>query len=285
MELIDTFLNVSELKEWEKNLTTDGRHMLTGLVGSSKTLMIAKLLKDKKVPQLIVESDLYHAQQLQSDLENIIEDTRIELFPVEDMLVAEMATSSPEYRAQRVSALTALTSENPVIVITTVAGIRRFLPSVEYWKQHEIQLEIGKEVNPAELEKKLFEMGYIRSNMVNAPGDFAIRGSIVDIFPLDADNPYRIDFFDIEIDSMRTFDIANQRSIENVDQVTIIPATDFIASKEVLELASKKIKKEYNKQFSKLKNTKEEKLTENIQKMLADFKDGFLKDEYLQYDE
>ena len=54
------------------------------------------------------------------------------------MLVAEMATSSPEYRAQRVSALTALTSENPVIVITTVAGIRRFLPSVEYWKQHEI---------------------------------------------------------------------------------------------------------------------------------------------------
>ena len=245
MELIDTFLNVSELKEWEKNLTTDGRHMLTGLVGSSKTLMIAKLLKDKKVPQLIVESDLYHAQQLQSDLENIIEDTRIELFPVEDMLVAEMATSSPEYRAQRVSALTALTSENPVIVITTVAGIRRFLPSVEYWKQHEIQLEIGKEVNPAELEKKLFEMGYIRSNMVNAPGDFAIRGSIVDIFPLDADNPYRIDFFDIEIDSMRTFDIANQRSIENVDQVTIIPATDFIASKEVLELASKKIKKEY----------------------------------------
>lgn len=101
-------------------------------------------------------------------------------------------------------------------------------------------MEIGKEVNPAELEKKLFEMGYIRSNMVNAPGDFAIRGSIVDIFPLDADNPYRIDFFDIEIDSMRTFDIANQRSIENVDQVTIIPATDFIASKEVLELASKK---------------------------------------------
>ena len=279
MELIDTFLNVSELKEWEKNLTTDGRHMLTGLVGSSKTLMIAKLLKDKKVPQLIVESDLYHAQQLQSDLENIIEDTRIELFPVEDMLVAEMATSSPEYKAQRVSALTALTSENPVIVITTVAGIRRFLPSVEYWKQHEIQLEIGKEVDPAELEKKLFEMGYIRSNMVNAPGDFAIRGSIVDIFPLDADNPYRIDFFDIEIDSMRTFDIANQRSIENVDQVTIIPATDFIASKEVLELASERIKKEYNKQFSKLKNIKEEKLTENIQKMLADFKDGFLKAE------
>ncbi|PEH09615.1 transcription-repair coupling factor [Lactobacillus sp. UMNPBX2] len=285
MELIDTFLNVSELKEWEKNLTTDGRHMLTGLVGSSKTLMIAKLLKDKKVPQLIVESDLYHAQQLQSDLENIIEDTRIELFPVEDMLVAEMATSSPEYRAQRVSALTALTSENPVIVITTVAGIRRFLPSVEYWKQHEIQLEIGKEVDPAELEKKLFEMGYIRSNMVNAPGDFAIRGSIVDIFPLDADNPYRIDFFDIEIDSMRTFDIANQRSIENVEQVTIIPATDFIASKEVLELANEKIKKEYNKQFSKLKNTKEEKLTENIQKMLADFKDGFLKAEYLPYTE
>ena len=277
MELIDTFLNVSELKEWEKNLTTDGRHMLTGLVGSSKTLMIAKLLKDKKVSQLIVESDLYHAQELQCELENIIEDTRIELFPVEDMLVAEMATSSPEYRAQRVSALTALTSENPVIVITTVAGIRRFLPSVEYWKQHEIQLEIGKEVDPAELEKKLFEMGYIRSNMVNAPGDFAIRGSIVDIFPLDADNPYRIDFFDIEVDSMRTFDIATQRSIENVEQITIIPATDFIASKEVLELASEKIKKEYNKQFSKLKNTKEEKLTENIQKMLADFKDGFLK--------
>ena len=244
MELIDTFLNVSELKEWEKNLTTDGRHMLTGLVGSSKTLMIAKLLKDKKVPQLIVESDLYHAQQLQSDLENIIEDTRIELFPVEDMIVAEMATSSPEYRAQRVSALTALTSGNPAIVITTVAGVRRFLPSVEYWKQHEIQLEIGKEVDPAELEKKLFEMGYIRSNMVNAPGDFAIRGSIVDIFPLDADNPYRIDFFDVEVDSMRTFDIATQRSIENVEQITIIPATDFIASKEVLELASEKIKKE-----------------------------------------
>lgn len=71
---------MSELKEWEKNLTTDGRHMLTGLVGSSKTLMIAKLLKDKKVPQLIVEVIYTMHNNCKSDLENIIEDTKLNYF-------------------------------------------------------------------------------------------------------------------------------------------------------------------------------------------------------------
>src|SRR5699024_10702545 len=70
-----------------------------------------------------------------------------------------------------------------------------------------------------------------------------------------------------------------------MEKLTIIPVTNIIESKKILELDSEKIKKEYNKQFSKLKNTKEEKLTENIQKMLADFKDGFLKAEYLPYAE
>ena len=155
-------------------------------------------------------------QKLAADLENLLPDTEIYQFPVEEVLAAEVATSSPNYRLQRVLALNALQQQTPAIVIASVAGLRRKLIAPAQFAQASLQLKPGMELDPTELRAKLGAMGYQYQQMVLRPGDFAMRGSIIDIYALNTELPIRIDLFDTEVDSLRTFDPESQRSQENL---------------------------------------------------------------------
>ncbi|KRM19870.1 transcription-repair coupling factor [Ligilactobacillus hayakitensis DSM 18933 = JCM 14209] len=283
MELQKIFLEVPEIKDWIGNLNENGRHLVSGLMGSAKTMLLASIFKEKQATMVLIEDDLYKAQALVSDLSNLLDENQVYLFPVEDMLLAQMATSSPENRSLRIQAMTALKEEKPVIIVTTVAAIQRPLPQVEFWQKHVLEFVLGDEFELSDLEKRLTEMGYERHNLVDAPGDFAIRGSIVDIYPLDQENPVRIDFFDVEVDSMRTFDLANQRSIENIEHLRLTPATDFIASKEQLQVAKANLQKRYQQQIKKLSAEQQKNLENHVQPMLADLEAGFIKLDYLPY--
>lgn len=248
MKLKEAFLGIPEVKAWSENLKQPGRHLLTGLSGSAKTLFLAENFTAKKVSQIVVCDDLYHAQQLVDDLENVLPPAKVHLFPVEEMMASEMATSSPEFKAQRVLALDALTSEEPQIVVTSLSGIRRFLPQKELWQQSKFELKLGQEYDLTQLVEKLHQMGYMRQKQVERPGDFALRGSILDIFLLGQDVPVRADFFDTELDSLRTFSVADQRSLANITEIEVLPATDFIATKEDLQQAAQALEKASSKQ-------------------------------------
>lgn len=108
MKLKEAFHSLPEVKEWSQKEA--GRHLITGLTGSAKTLL-AELFLENAGPKLIVCDDLYRAQQLADDLENLLDPADVLLFPVEEMLASEMATSSPEFKAQRVLALEALAKQ------------------------------------------------------------------------------------------------------------------------------------------------------------------------------
>src|SRR5690606_19159265 len=104
------------------------------------------------------------------------------------------------------------------------AGLRKLLPTPSDWKNAALSAELGDEIDPAEWAASLVAMGFSRQPMVTSPGEFALRGGILDIYPLDREEPVRIELFDTEIDSIRTFSADDQRSTGRLDTVRILPA-------------------------------------------------------------
>ena len=131
----------------------------------------------------------------------------------------------------------------PVTIVTTFAGLLSPQIPLSAWKEHMLFIDKHSEINEKELAGKLVEMGYEKNYQVEAPGQFSIRGGIVDIFDLTEENPYRIELWGDEVDSIRSFDSLSQRSIEKLSSVTIYPASEMILSDEQLCRGMEKIEK------------------------------------------
>lgn len=237
---------------WPKLKT--GRHLVTGLSGSAKTVFFGALLQQRPQQILIVENNRFHADELAADLSSLLGDAVVYDFPVEDVLAAEVAVSSPETRNDRINALTFIQSGKPGIIVTSLAGYKRLLPSPADWAASELAIDMTSELDPQTVAKQLVAMGYRRDSLVSAPGQFAIRGGIIDVYPLNQDDPIRIELFDTEIDSIRSFDIATQRSLQKLQQITIAPATDMVATDQVLAAAGERMTKQANAYKAKVKN-------------------------------
>lgn len=254
MEIQDFFAKTTGVQQTLKLLKPQKRQLITGLVGSAKTLLLSEFLRQKQVPVLTVSDNLYHAQQLGDDLGNILPEDQIHLFPAEETLAASAATSSPIYRGQRTEFLNALLHKQPGIYVTSVSGLRRFLPGTDVMEKAVLNVQVGADFDLDQLEEQLVDMGFVREEMVARPGDFAVRGSIVDVYPLDTQYPVRIDFFDTEVDSLRYFDAETQRSVENIEESTILPATDFIVTQHMLQLGIQNFQDAVKKEKRRLKS-------------------------------
>ena len=233
MDLSELIGQTDELQTVRQQLTQPGRRLLTGVLGSAKTLILKSLFQQLKKPFLVVTDTLSHAQELAADLTNILDAEQVQLFPVEELVATEIATSSPDFQSQRVRALTALSQHKAKVVVTSASGLRRRLVPVKMWNQNQLTFKVGAELDLEKISHQLVQMGYQRQKLVDRPGDFAIRGSIIDIYSLNHELPVRIDLFHTEIDSIRFFEIGNQRSLENVDEISVMPATDMLQSPQI----------------------------------------------------
>nr|WP_261810035.1 transcription-repair coupling factor [Levilactobacillus humaensis] len=259
------------------------RQLVTGLNGSAETLFIASLLHEQRRSIVYVTDTLYHAGQLVEDLANLLRDDELYEFPVEELLAAEVATSSPEYRSDRIDALRALQSDRPVVIVASLSGLRRFLPAPSNFAAARFSVKVGGEFDLEDLQQRLFAMGYAHQKLVAGPGDFAVRGSIVDIYPLAADYPVRLDFFDTEIDSLRYFDPATQRSIENVDAVEILPATDFILTADERTAGADRLTAELASQVAKLDADATETLTNQVKPLIDGLRKGSVDPQLMEF--
>lgn len=249
--------------------------LVTGIAGSARSLFLSSLLKEKQKQIVIVTQNLYHANQLLADFTGLVPDDQLFVFSVDDMIHAEMAIASPEARAERVQALDYLVSGKPGIIIVPLAGVRKLLPPKEVFEQAHITIELGSEVEFDQLADTLVRMGYRREQKVAAPGEFSVRGGIVDIYPLTEEHPVRIEFFDIEVDSMRYFNADTQRSIGNAKKLSILPATDFLITKNQMAPAAEKLRKALSKNLAKIEDHEEkQKLSKNIQAVITALEDG-----------
>ncbi|MGY4691881.1 transcription-repair coupling factor [Salibacterium sp. K-3] len=239
--------------------------LAAGLSGSARSLFMALTKAEVDRPQLIITHTLLQAQKLYEDLIDLT-DHPVYLYPVNELIASEIAAASPEMRAQRIEVLNELMNDFQGIVIAPTAGVRRLLPPVDIWRDSRISVKTGEDIDPDNLLSRLLSLGYQRTDMVSAPGEFSMRGGIIDIYPLTEEHPVRIELFDTEVDSLRYFQAEDQRSLDHLQGITIGPAEETILYTEQFEKAAERLEQSL---AETLQQVKDQEVKEKLQTYLG----------------
>lgn len=167
------------------------------------------------------DAQFISSAKIYDDLIQLIDEEEVFLYPVNELIAAELAVASPELRAQRLEVLNYWCGRKKGIVIAPIAALRRLLPPKDVWQRYQLRFRVGEQMDVEHCLKQFIAMGYERVSVVSTPGEFSVRGGIIDIYPLTAELPYRIELFDVEIESIRTFSVDDQRSVAEIDEVLI----------------------------------------------------------------
>ncbi len=282
--LKDLFLNNEEVKVVMNGLGNLREQLVAGLSGSARTVLISSIYSTLQRPQLVVTHNLYHAQKLYEDLIELIPENEVFLYPVNELIASEIGIASPELKSQRIDVLNYWSQFDKGIMIVPVAGLRRLLPSREKWKSIQQFIQVGDDLSIEELTIQLVKLGYERVSMVSTPGEFSVRGGIIDVYPLTEELPVRIELFDTEVDSIRTFEIESQRSKDKLDSIVFGPATEMLFDNEELNRGMKKLEQGLGQTLKKINDDKVKKaLAENISHELDLLKNGQVPQQMFKY--
>ena len=196
--------------------------------GLSDELMILYYYKyfsenDRNV--LIITNNLYDSNKIFSKLKTYTDD--VCLFPMDDFLSSVAIAISPDLKVKRLETLERIKSNKKSIVVTNLMGYLRYLPSKQASDNLKFEIKKGVSINRDVLIELLEKFGYKRTTLVTSTGEYAIRGFIIDIFPIESDNPIRLEFFGDEIDSIRFFDDQTQLSINEVSNYILLPFNEI----------------------------------------------------------
>ncbi len=198
-----------------------GLFALSGCSESEDAMLCARLSEGYK-KTLIVCSDEKKAYRMHRDCLNFTKS--VYMYPAKDLLFYDADIRGNLITAERISVLRHLIEDDSTAVITTIDGLMDKIASEENIRDEALRLTEGMVIASDNIKKILVRLGYERVGQVETPGQFSVRGGITDIYPLTASEPVRIEFFDDEIDTIRSFDPESQRSVERVEEVTIYPA-------------------------------------------------------------
>ncbi len=180
-------------------------------------------------------------------------DKKTAYYPAKDILFYQSDIRGNVLTAERINALKMMAEEEECTIITTFDGLMNPMASPEKFIQAVTKIAIGDEVNLEKLTKHLVELGYEKNYQAETMGQFSVRGGIIDIFPLTEENPFRIELWGDEVDSIRSFEPESQRSIENLEEVHIYPACELVLTEEERRAGVDKILKEAEKVSAKFR--------------------------------
>lgn len=206
----------------------DGPIALTGCADSQKLHMIYGLSDGLKYKVIVTYSDL-KAKEIFEEYK--FYDRNVMLYPAKDLIFFQADIHGNQLTRERIRTLRRLMERKPTTIVTTYAAL--MTPQVMWEEERDvIRVRRGGALNESDLAARLVSMGYEKTYQVESQGQFSIRGGIVDIFDLTEENPYRLELWGDEVDSVRSFDILSQRSIETLESVSIYPASEFVLEKE-----------------------------------------------------
>lgn len=244
MNILDFFDQNRELQAWQRGFAKKSRSLLTGLSGSAKHLVMANAFNNAPDKYVIVTDNQFHANELYDELAILVGEDKVFQFFSDDNIFAEYALASKERTAYRLEALNFLLDQSSTgFLVLPFLALRSLLPDPEQFKEHYLILEQGDEYELDKLVKLLSTTGYEKTQRIMSPGEFSQRGDILDIYPLDAEKPIRVEFFGDEIDTIRSFDVDSQRSLDKLDRLEIYPASEFILTDEEFDKGSSKLEK------------------------------------------
>ncbi len=233
---------LGEFQEIKSKLRENTAHgALTGCVESQKLHMIYGLGGGFQNRLIVTFSDL-RVKELMEDYR--FYDKNAVAYPARDLIFYQADVHGNQLVTERIKCLRRMLEGKPVTVITTFSSLMAPQIPLSVWKEHLLSISVRGAADERELAERLVNMGYEKSYQVETPGQFSIRGGIVDIFDLTEENPYRIELWGDEVDSIRSFDVLSQRSLEKLSGVTIYPAGEMLLSDKRLKAGMDKIEKE-----------------------------------------
>lgn len=224
-----------------------------GASDSSVAPLIAQAIKKDKLkgPILLIVSSQNRAMALLSDI-SFFCDKPVFVMPPRENLFMSYTAKSRENTLKRIEILKSMEAGEDIIVIAATPALMRKLPPVGIYNQNKIKLRLSDIIKPEELKKNIVKLGYEPMSMVESIGEFSSRGGIFDFYSPSQRHPVRIEFFGDEIDSIRTFDIETQRSVQSIDEITIYPARDIYLDREQFDKVASRIIKDYNERIEEL---------------------------------
>ena len=261
-----------ELKEYE-DLTTalktgKGPIHVTGSMDSQKVQLMHEL-GGSGGWKLVVTYDDQRAREIYDDFRNFTK--QVWLYQAKDLLFFSADIHGNLMVRERLAVLRHLMEEPEGVVVTTIDGLMDHLLPLDHLKNQTLTVSGGETIDLNEWRNRLTAMGYERMAQVDGMGQFSIRGGIIDVFPLTEESPVRIELWDDEVDSIRTFDLESQRSIEQLESVTIYPAIEVVVTSEQLSAGIEAMEKEAKVYEKSLRSQKKIEEASRIRAVIREF--------------
>ncbi|RMC40120.1 transcription-repair coupling factor [Lactobacillus sp. ESL0233] len=215
--------------------------LITGANAGAFSVLLCQLVSQLDRPIILIEENENKVQKLYGELKQLMPDGRVQFFPLDATIATQTAVSSPDELSSRIQALNFLLTGEQGIVLTTPQGVQYKLSNPKEYQAVRQEIRVEVEYDLTDLTSWLISSGYRRENLVAKPGEFALRGDILDIYPLDRENPVRIEFFGDQVDTIRELDLASQRSQKEIKALSIGPAQDHIFTVHNFKSAVKQI--------------------------------------------
>lgn len=206
---------------------------------------LACRLKTTKQPLVIITSSAFEAQRLIEEMPYFAPDLSLHLLPDWETLPYDVFSPHPDLISERLATLYQISQNSCDVVIVPIATALLRMPPVAYLAGHTFMLKKGQMLDIDALRHQCAQAGYHHVSQVISPGEFSVRGGLVDLFPMGSVLPYRIDLFDDEIETIRTFDVDTQRSLYPVPEIRLLPAREFPLDKEGIELFRSQFREQF----------------------------------------
>jgi transcription-repair coupling factor (superfamily II helicase) len=205
------------------------------LHGASIGLALSRTIATSNMPVVIIAPDSLTANRLEYELSFFQQDQCIIHFPDWETLPYDQFSPHQDIISERLSALNRMPNLQNGAIITPISTLMQRLPPRAYLEGNTFLLKTGQKFDLQAARNRLANAGYRFVDQVREHGEFAVRGSIIDLFPMGSETPYRIDLFDDEVDSIRTFSPETQRTMDKVDDIELLPAQEFPLNDESIE--------------------------------------------------
>ena len=243
---------LAEFEEGKKLLDREkAKVAFSGLYDSQKLHMVSGLSDGFEQKIIVTFSD---RQAREIGAEYAFYDRNTLVYPGKDLIFYQADVAGGELVRERMRVVRAILEKRPVTVVTTMEALMMPQMPLSEIVSRVLRFDRSSTVDEERLSEALIEMGYEKNYQVEAPGQFSVRGGIVDIFDMTEENPYRIELWGDSVDSIRSFDVLSQRSVENLDSISVYPATELILSAGRRRDGFERIRKEAKQHVKKLRD-------------------------------
>ncbi len=272
--LLAPLQELGEYEEIRKMLAKERASItVSGCVDSEKLHMIYGLSDGFRYKIIVTFSDL-RAKEICDDYR--FYDRNVMIYPAKDLIFFQADIHGNQLIMQRMKCLRKLMEGRPAAIVTTFDALMEPQVPLEILQNSIIRINKQSVIDEKSMAESLTQLGYEKNYQVEAPGQFSIRGGIIDVFDLTEENPYRIELWGEDVESIRSFDILSQRSIENLESISIYPATEIILSKEEMHAGIRRIEEEGEAYAQKLRQEMKTEEAHRISRQIRELKEQLL---------